>query len=236
MLALHGLTGHGQRWQHLAGLLPEIAVAAPDLIGHGRSSWAAPWTIDANVAALAALLDEQADSPVVMVGHSFGGALAMHLAAARPDQVAGLLLLDPAVGLDGDWMREIAEAMLSSPDYPTAKRRARRRRPAPGRMWTPRCSTPSSTNTDRAAGRTVRLADQPAGDDVLLERAWPVTSCCRRRGTPTTLVRAKRTIAAVCQRRTDRRPAANGWARISGCWISTATTWCPTPSPTKSPR
>ncbi len=120
ILAIHGLTGHGQRWQHLAGYMSEIAIAAPDLLGHGRSSWAAPWTIDANVSALAALLDDEADAPVLVVGHSFGGALAMHLAAARPDQVAALLLLDPAVGLDGAWMRDIADAMFSSPDYPDA--------------------------------------------------------------------------------------------------------------------
>jgi lipase len=120
MLAIHGLTGHGQRWQELAGSLPEITVAAPDLLGHGRSSWAAPWSIDANISALATLLDDEADAPVLVVGHSFGGALAMHLAAARPDQVAGLLLLDPAVGLDGTWMSEIADAMFSSPDYPDA--------------------------------------------------------------------------------------------------------------------
>jgi lipase len=44
----------------------------------------------------------------------------MHLAAVRPQQTAGLLLLDPAIGLDGAWMRDIAEAMLSSPDYPDA--------------------------------------------------------------------------------------------------------------------
>lgn len=118
ILALHGLTGHGQRWQQLSGLLPEIGVAAPDLLGHGRSSWAAPWTIDANIAALAALLDGQADTPVLVVGHSFGAGLAMQLATTRPNQVAGLLLLDPAIGLDGAWMRDIAEAMLSSPDYP----------------------------------------------------------------------------------------------------------------------
>jgi lipase len=120
MLAIHGLTGHGQRWQKLAGSLPEITVAAPDLLGHGRSSWAAPWSIDANISALATLLNDEAQAPVLVVGHSFGGAVAMHLAAARPDQVAGLLLLDPAVGLDGSWMCEIAEAMLSSPDYPDA--------------------------------------------------------------------------------------------------------------------
>jgi lipase len=121
LLALHGLTGHGKRWETLAGEhLPEIAVAAPDLIGHGRSSWAAPWTIDANVAALAELLEHQADDPVVVVAHSFGCAVAIHLAAAHPDRIAGLVLLDPAIGLDGAWMREIADAMLGSPDYSNA--------------------------------------------------------------------------------------------------------------------
>ena len=119
LLALHGLTGHGKRWQPLATQhLAEITVAAPDLIGHGRSSWAAPWTIDANVAALAALLEQQADDPVVVVAHSFGCAVALQLAAAHPGQVAALVLLDPAVGLDGAWVREIADAMLASPDYP----------------------------------------------------------------------------------------------------------------------
>ncbi len=118
ILAVHGLTGHGQRWQTLATRhLAEFAVLAPDLIGHGRSSWAAPWSIDANVAALADLLDAEADGPVVVVAHSFGGAIALNLAAARPDLASALVLLDPAVGLDGGWMRDIAEAMLASPDY-----------------------------------------------------------------------------------------------------------------------
>ncbi len=120
MLAIHGLTGYGGRWRHLAGYLPEIAVAAPDLLGHGRSSWAAPWTIDANVSALAALLDHEADAPALVVGHSFGGALALHLAAVHPDRVAALLLLDPAIGLDGVWMRDVADGMFSSPDYSDA--------------------------------------------------------------------------------------------------------------------
>ncbi len=117
VLALHGLTGHGQRWQHLAEHhLPGVAVAAPDLIGHGRSTWSAPWTIDANVAALAALVSE----PVVVVAHSFGCAVALRLAADRPDLVAALVLLDPAVALPGEWMREIADAMFASPDYTDA--------------------------------------------------------------------------------------------------------------------
>lgn len=57
------------------------------------------------------------DGPVVVVGHSFGGAIALNLAAAHPDLVSGLVLLDPAIGLDGEWMRQIAQASSESPDY-----------------------------------------------------------------------------------------------------------------------
>jgi lipase len=126
ILMIHGLTGHGRRWHSLAEKqLAEFTVLAPDLLGHGRSSWSAPWSIDANVAALARLIEAEGAGPVVVVGHSFGGAIALHLAAAGPDLVSGLVLLDPAIGLDGDRMRAVAEAMMASPDYPdTAKARA----------------------------------------------------------------------------------------------------------------
>jgi lipase len=193
MLALHGLTGHGRRWQKLAGAFPETAVAAPDLLGHGRSSWAAPWSIDANVSALAALIDDEADSPVLVVGHSFGGALAMHLAAVRPGRVAGLLLLDPAGGLDGKWMNEIAEAMLSSPDYPD---------PAEARMEK---TTGSWADVDadlldaELDEHLVRLPSGRYGWRVSLPAMMSYWSELARdivlppAGTATTLVRAKRT-------------------------------------------
>jgi lipase len=117
-LLIHGLTGHGRRWESLARThLPDVGLLAPDLLGHGRSSWDAPWTIDANVAALADLLQTRASGPVVVAAHSFGGAIALNLAATRPDLVDGLVLLDPAVGLDGHWMREIADQVYASPDY-----------------------------------------------------------------------------------------------------------------------
>ena len=118
ILMLHGLTGHGRRWRPLAeGQLPDVAVLAPDLIGHGRSTYDAPWTFEANVTALATLIENEADGPVLVVGHSFGGAVALHLAAQCPDLVSGLVLLDPAIGLDGHRMRTVAEAMLGSPDH-----------------------------------------------------------------------------------------------------------------------
>ena len=191
MLALHGLTGHGGRWQHLAGYVPEITVAAPDLLGHGRSSWAAPWSIDANVAALAALLDDQPEAPVLVVGHSFGGALALHLAAARPDQVAALLLLDPAAGLDGKWMSQIAEAMFSSPYYPD---RAEARQEKAAGSWAD--VDPAVLDADLEEhllelpnGKYGWRISLPAMMSYWSELARDVV--LPRAGTPTTLVRAK---------------------------------------------
>jgi lipase len=191
MLAIHGLTGHGRRWQQLASYLPEITIAAPDLLGHGRSSWAAPWTIDANVLALGALLDDEADTPVLVVGHSFGGALAMHLAAAHPDQVAALVLLDPAVGLDGMWMREIAEAMFSTPDYPDA---AEARMEKSTGSWADVDPALLDAELDEhlvklASGRYGWRVSMPAMMSYWSELARDIV--LPRAGTATTLVRAK---------------------------------------------
>jgi lipase len=194
ILAVHGLTGHGQRWQTLATRhLPEFAIIAPDLIGHGRSSWAAPWNIDANVGALAALLEADADDPVVVVGHSFGGAVALNLAAARPDLVAALVLLDPAVGLDGGWMRDIADDMFASPDY-TDREEARTEK-AHG-SWGE--VDPDELNreldehlVDLPSGRAGWRISIPAMLSYWSELARPIQ--LPRNGIPVTLVRAAKT-------------------------------------------
>jgi lipase len=196
LLAIHGLTGHGKRWEGLATRhLPEIAIAAPDLLGHGRSSWSAPWTIDANVDALASLLDADADGPVLVVGHSFGGALALNLAAERPDLIAGLVLLDPAIGLDGEWMREIADDMLASPDY-TDREEARLQK-ANG-SWADVDPAALEAELDEhllpwPGGRVGWRLSLPAMISYWSELARPVVP--PRSGTPTTLVRATRTAS-----------------------------------------
>ncbi|WOC13176.1 alpha/beta hydrolase [Gordonia sp. MP11Mi] len=110
VLALHGLTGHGQRWGRLAELLPGIAMIAPDLLGHGHSPWEPPWAIADHVDAVAATVDALSPPhPIVVVAHSFGSAVAIALADARPDLVAGLVLLDPAQGIDPSTARRFAE-------------------------------------------------------------------------------------------------------------------------------
>ncbi len=194
ILLIHGLTGHGQRWETLASQhLSEYAILAPDLIGHGRSSWAAPWTIDANVEALADLLKGDADGPVWVVGHSFGGAVALNLAAARPDLVAGLVLLDPAVGLDGAWMLEIADAMLGSPDF--ADRDEARADKTSG-SWGEVDAAELERELDEHLvtvpnGRVGWRIGIPAMMSYWGELARPIA--LPRKGTPTTVVRATRT-------------------------------------------
>ncbi|WP_241386104.1 alpha/beta fold hydrolase [Rhodococcus sp. CH91] len=118
VLALHGLTGHGRRWRNLAErYFPQVRFVAPDLRGHGRSPWTPPWSFETHVTDLTAVLDAHATGPVTVVGHSFGGALALHLAAAVPDRIRALVLLDPAIGLPADRMLEIADLTLRHPDY-----------------------------------------------------------------------------------------------------------------------
>lgn len=101
ILALHGVGGHGGRWRALAEQqLREFRVLAPDLRGHGRSTPHPPWTLEQHAADLLAVIDEHSLAALAVVGHSFGGAVALHLARLAPQRVSRLVLLDPAVGLD----------------------------------------------------------------------------------------------------------------------------------------
>ncbi|AYF72553.1 alpha/beta hydrolase [Nocardia yunnanensis] len=119
VLALHGLTGHGARWRRLADdHLPDVRILAPDLRGHGRSPGVPPWDFETLVDDLVALLRAETSEPVVVLGHSFGGATAVHLAHRHPELVRALVLLDPAIGLEPDRMLHIANSMLAHPDYP----------------------------------------------------------------------------------------------------------------------
>lgn len=109
VLAVHGLTGHGQRWTGLAtGPLADLPVLAPDLRGHGRSPAEPPWTLEQHAADLLAVLDDAGAARAVVLAHSFGAAVSLRLAELAPRRVAALVLLDPAVGLDPAFALEAA--------------------------------------------------------------------------------------------------------------------------------
>jgi lipase len=110
VLALHGVTGHGGRFRDLAERgLPELRWLAPDLRGHGRSVWDAPWDAEQHVDDLLETLDAHGVERCAAVGHSFGGLLATHLAARVPKRVSRVALIDPAIAQSGEEMLEAAE-------------------------------------------------------------------------------------------------------------------------------
>ena len=97
VLALHGWLDNAMSFAPLASLLPELDLVALDLPGHGHSAHrpVRSWYhfvdyLDDALAALDALGWERC----VLLGHSLGGAVASVLAAARPERVERLLLIE----------------------------------------------------------------------------------------------------------------------------------------------
>ncbi|HEY4605945.1 MAG TPA: alpha/beta fold hydrolase [Blastococcus sp.] len=93
---VHGLFGQGRNWTSIAkGLAGDHRVTLIDLPNHGHS----PWTdrVDyLDMAESVAAELERLGEPVVLVGHSMGGKVAMQLALRRPELLRALVVVDIA--------------------------------------------------------------------------------------------------------------------------------------------
>lgn len=114
VVLLHGLAGHAREWAGTVhGLTPDRSVVALDQRGHGGST-RRPDDVSraAYVADVVAVLDELRIESVPVVGQSMGAHTAMLLAAAHPDRVERLVLVESGLGGDspeatataGDWL------------------------------------------------------------------------------------------------------------------------------------
>jgi len=104
---LHGQPGLGSDWEHVIRRLPgALRCWAPDRPGYG-SSTLAPGGFAHNASAILAGLDARGVERAVFVGHSYGGGVALTVAASAPHRVEALVLL-ATVGpgcLNGwDWL------------------------------------------------------------------------------------------------------------------------------------
>lgn len=97
VMLLHGIPGCAASWAATADLLPDrLDVIVPDLLGFGAS--ARPSAIgDLHAAsqaeALAGLVDELGLDSLAVVGHDFGGPVAVALSGLRAERVTALGLL-----------------------------------------------------------------------------------------------------------------------------------------------
>src|SRR5688500_2775063 len=101
IVLLHGLRDQAHEWDPIApALTPLGRVLALDQRGHGESeapaTGYAPENFAADLAAFCAAL--ALDRPVV-IGHSLGGRVAYHFAAAWPERLRALVLVD--IGANG---------------------------------------------------------------------------------------------------------------------------------------
>jgi pimeloyl-ACP methyl ester carboxylesterase len=99
MVLVHGLGGSSVNWFGVGpGLATQARVLAPDLAGFGRSPLAGRSArVRANQRLLGRFIDELAVDPVILVGNSMGGMIALLEAADHPERVERLVLVDPAV-------------------------------------------------------------------------------------------------------------------------------------------
>lgn len=99
VILLHSSASSGRQWDPLvATLQSRYRLHAVDLHGHGATApWIAerPMRLEDELARLQALL--RSDARVHLVGHSYGGALALKLAAAQPDRVASVTAYEPVL-------------------------------------------------------------------------------------------------------------------------------------------
>ena len=96
VVALHGLPGSVRDFRWLGAALPEgIRLIRIDQAGFGStplSTWPGA-TLPARADFICAVLDHLGLGPVVLIGHSMGGAVAAAVASRRPDLVRGLGLI-----------------------------------------------------------------------------------------------------------------------------------------------
>jgi pimeloyl-ACP methyl ester carboxylesterase len=101
---IHGVTGDLSIWflcRAMTELSTRFRVTAYDLRGHGYSAVPESGYTSADHAAdLFALMDEleigqRGSGPAQVVGHSFGGVIALHAAALAPERFASVVLSDP---------------------------------------------------------------------------------------------------------------------------------------------
>ena len=97
LVMLHGYGVSGYMWQRV---LPYFAqhyhVFIVDLPGHGQTRARLPWQLRTIAPLLVQWLRQMEIAPVILMGQSMGGAIAIHITAEHPELVKQLVLVSAA--------------------------------------------------------------------------------------------------------------------------------------------
>jgi pimeloyl-ACP methyl ester carboxylesterase len=126
VLLLHG--GPGLGFDYLRDLAEELAeendVAWYQQRGQAPSAVEGPYTVATDVEDARRVLDALGWETAYVVGHSWGGHLALHVAEAMPDRLRGVLCVDPLGALgDGRWPEFDEEIFRRTPESVRARAR-----------------------------------------------------------------------------------------------------------------
>jgi pimeloyl-ACP methyl ester carboxylesterase len=134
VLLLHCSGSSGGQWRALASQLGgHYRFNTPDLIGYGAAAqWSGrgEFSLAREAAAIRTVIGRLSE-PVHLVGHSYGGGVALHIARTRPELLKSLTLIEPSAfhllrngdATDAAALREItavaddARAALAVGDY-----------------------------------------------------------------------------------------------------------------------
>jgi lipase len=201
VLAVHGITSSSMSWPLLAQEL-DRPVYAPDLRGRGRSNrLPGPYGMAAHADDCAAVIRAVADEPVVVVGHSMGGFVAMVLAAREPELVRALVLVDgglpfPAADEEATLagLQPIKQRLLAS--YTREEYRDWfRHHPAFARDWTPEVEAYADYDLPDDPGRPSVDPDVVEADQVDMVTGGAFAEAVAQQSHPRVFLHAPRGFA-----------------------------------------
>ena len=93
LLLIHGMPGLIEDWSPLFAAANKFRITAYDRPGHGFSSQPGEYSLAHNADIALGLMDQLKLKDVIVVGHSYGGAVALALAARNPPEARGFIAL-----------------------------------------------------------------------------------------------------------------------------------------------
>ena len=178
-MLLHGLSSNARIWDLVAPhLSPHFRVIALDQRGHGLSDKPDDGYSFEDVGGdLAALIKALALERPLIVGHSWGGNVALQFAADRSDQVSGLVLVDGGfleiTAIDGMTWERTQEVMAPAPlegvkleDFQAASRSSA------GGVWSEQIQEIILANLEVRTDGTITPRLSRANHKKILRSAW----------------------------------------------------------------